>query len=259
MLARRAFITAALSAMALRPTQAASPLTIFAAASLKTALDELADPLRRATGTSIRMVYASSAALARQIEQGAPADLFWSADRDWMEWCTERNLIRSDTIHEFLGNRLVLIAPRDAPSDAITWTTESWDAALGKNRIATGETRSVPAGRYAREALQSLGLWDRFASRLAESDNVRAALLLTARGETPLGIVYASDAIAEPRVKIVATFPPQSHAPIVYPVALTRHAPHASGYAAINFFNTEPARGVFVRNGFSILRTQSPA
>ena len=259
MLARRAFIAAALSTLAPAPLHAAAPLTLFAAASLKTALDSLTEPLRAASGVPVRIVYASSAALARQIEQGAPADLFWSADREWMQWCIDRKLIKANSVVDLLGNRLVLIAPTAANPSTMTLNGWTLRDALGSSRIAIGETRSVPAGRYAKEALTSLGLWDAVAAHLAETDNVRAALLLTARGETPLGIVYASDALAEPRVKIVAEFPANSHKPIVYPLALTRDAATTPAMAVLDFLKSTEARAIFIRDGFSILTPQAPS
>ena len=258
MLARRAFIAAALSALS-PPLRAAAPLTVFAAASLKTALDALAEPMRHALSAPVRLVYASSAVLARQIEQGAPADLFWSADREWMEWCSARHLVRKETIIDLLGNQLVLIAPATAPLATLALQPTALKDALGDGRLAIGETRSVPAGRYAKEALATLGLWDGVATRLAETDNVRAALLLTARGETPLGIVYASDARAEPRVKIIATFPATSHKPIVYPLALTREASMPTATDALRFLQGPDARAIFMRDGFSVLTPQRPA
>lgn len=232
---------------------------MFAAASLKTALDALVAPMERSAGITLRCVYASSATLARQIDQGAPADLFWSADREWMEWCVGRNLVRKDTISDLLGNRLVMIAPEDATIAPFDLSRDALATALGNGRIATGETRSVPAGRYARDALAALDLWDFARGRLAETDNVRAALLLVARGEAPLGIVYASDAIAEPRVKIVAEFPASSHKPIVYPLAITSDANIETARAALDFFKTGEARATFERDGFSILASRAPA
>lgn len=234
------------------------PLTIFAAASLKTALDALIEPLKAATAHQARYVYAASSALARQIEQGAPADLLWSADREWMEWCLARNLIQRETVTDLLGNELVMIAPLDAPVTALNFTEADIITALAQGRLATSETRSVPAGRYAKEALQTLGLWNFLATRLAETDHVRAALLLVARGEAPLGIVYASDAKAEPRVKIVTTFPATSHKPIIYPLALTRDALIKESHLALTFFQSAPAQKIFKQNGFSIVTPHRP-
>ena len=259
LLSRRSFI-ASCAALCAGPVWAqARPLTIFAAASLKTSLDALMEPLTATLGTSARTVYAASSALARQIEQGAPADLLWSADREWMDWCAALDLVRRDTITDLLSNELVMIAPSPAPLTALNLTLTDLEAALGTGRLATGETRSVPAGRYAKEALQSLQLWDRLASRLAETDNVRAALLLVARGEAPLGIVYASDAQAEPRVKIVARIPAATHKPIIYPLALTQTAQDETARKALQFFQSQTARAIFIRDGFSLLTPTQPS
>lgn len=217
------------------------------------------DPLTAALASPARTVYAASSALARQIEQGAPADLFWSADREWMDWCATRDLVRRDTITDLLGNELVVIAPSHAPFTALDLSFNQFETALSGGRLATGETRSVPAGRYAKEALQSLQLWDRLASRLAETDNVRAALLLVARGETPLGIVYASDAQAEPRVKIIARIPATAHKPIIYPLAITTTAQSETALKALKFFQSGTARAIFIRDGFSVLTPTQPS
>ena len=259
MLNRRTFL-AALCASPLGPALAASrPVTIFAAISLKTALDQLAPELEKTAGITIRCVYASSAALARQIEQGAPADLFWSADREWMDWCIARNLMRTDTVQDLVGNQLVIVAPQESNLTTLELNQDAIAKALGSARVALGETRSVPAGRYAREALNSLNLWNVLATRLAETDNVRSALILTARGETPLGIVYKSDAQAEPRVKIVATFPETSHKPIVYPIGITREANLTSAQATIAGLKSTEAQTILRREGFSIVKSESPA
>lgn len=259
MITRRAALAGMGLTLAMPAAQAETAVTLFAAASLKTALDALVAPLRATHGIALRCVYAASSALARQIEQGAPADLFWSADHDWMEWCVARNLIRTDTQVDILGNTLVLIAPTTAALTTMPLTKEAIALARGAGRIATGETRSVPAGRYAKEALEHLRLWPDLAAHLAETDNVRAALLLTARGETPLGIVYASDAMAEPRVKIVATFPASSHKPIIYPLAMVRASRNTASTTVIRFMQTETARTLFATQGFSILSAPPPA
>lgn len=258
MLNRRSLL-AAMAAMLAEPTSAAGTVTIFAAASLKTSLDALLAPLQDATGLKARCVYAGSSALARQIEQGAPADLFWSADREWMDWCIERRLVRRETVVDLLSNRLVVIAPANAPFTQLDLTLPNFDRGLGTGRLALGETRAVPAGRYAKEALQSLGLWAPLSPRLAETDNVRAALLLVAREEAPLGIVYASDAMSEARVKIVADLSTSLHTPIVYPLAVTAHARQDLAATALAFFQTTTAGSIFVRDGFSLINPLQPA
>lgn len=258
MMTRRAIMAGLGLSFTASMVRAESAVTLFAAASLKTALDALVAPLRAEHGIALRCVYASSSALARQIDQGAPADLFWSADREWMDWCVTRNLVQKDTLVDLLGNTLVLIAPTQTRIDQLPLTREAITHARGTGRIATGETRSVPAGKYAKQALERLGLWSDVASHLAETDNVRAALLLTARSETPLGIVYASDAMAEPRVKIVATFPASSHQPIIYPLALTRDTRHPASLTTLRFMQSATARALFATQGFAILSSMPP-
>lgn len=229
----------------------AAPLTVFAAASLKESLDEAARAYRRETGTPVRVSYAASSALARQLAQGAPADVVLLADRDWMDHLGERGLLRGRTRHDLLGNALVLIAPRDARPARLSLAQPSTVlAALGDGRLALALTASVPAGRYARAALASHGLWALLRPRVVEAENVRAALLLVARGEARMGVVYRTDALAEPRVRVLATFPGRSHPPIVYPVAVvaaSRH-PHAEAFA--QWLRTPPARAIFRRHGF---------
>ena len=229
-----------------------APLTVFAAASLKESLDEAAAAYQHATGTPVRVSYAASSALARQIEQGAPAQVFASADLEWMDYLQKRNLIDVGSRHNLLGNRLVLVAPQASTAKVDLAKPGSIAAALGEGRLAIGQTASVPAGKYGRAALESLGQWDTVSSHLAESESVRAALMLVARGETPLGIVYASDAKAEPRVRVVATFPDTSHPPIVYPVAALRDAP-ASAREFVRWLSSPAARAIFERRGFDVL------
>jgi molybdate transport system substrate-binding protein len=227
-------------------------LTVFAAASLKESLDEAAAAYQQATGTPVRVSYAASSALARQIEQGAPAQVFASADLEWMDYLQQRDRIDASSRHNLLGNRLVLVAPQASAAKVDLAKAGSIAAALGEGRLAIGQTASVPAGKYGRAALESLGQWDGVSSRLAESESVRAALMLVARGETPLGIVYASDAKAEPRVRVVATFPAGSHPPIVYPVAALRDAP-APARDFVRWLSSPAARAIFERRGFDML------
>lgn len=236
------------------PARAAddNALTVFAAASLKESLDEVAAAYQQVTGTPVRVSYAASSALARQIEQGAPAQVFASADLEWMDYLQQRNLIDVGSRHNLLGNRLVLVAPQASTAKVDLAKPGSIAAALGEGRLAIGQTASVPAGKYGRAALESLGQWDTVSSHLAESESVRAALMLVARGETPLGIVYASDAKAEPRVRVVATFPDTSHPPIVYPVAALRDAP-ASAREFVRWLSSPAARAIFERRGFDVL------
>lgn len=230
----------------------AAPLTVFAAASLKESLDEAAAAYEQATGTPVRVSYAASSALARQIEQGAPAQVFASADLEWMDYLQQRDLIDTTSRHNLLGNRLVLVAPQASQANVDLAKPGSIASALGEGRLAIGQTATVPAGKYGRAALESLQQWNGVSARLAESESVRAALMLVARGETPLGVVYASDAKAEPRVRVVATFPAGSHPPIVYPVAALRGAP-ASAREFVRWLSSPAARAIFERRGFDVL------
>lgn len=228
-------------------------LTVFAAASMKNALDDVNAAYTKATGIKVASSYAASSALARQIEQGAPADVFVSADLKWMNYLAEKKAIKGDTRINLLGNKLVLIAPKDSKTGMVT-IGQGFDLAklAGDGRIATGDVKAVPAGLYAKAALEKLGAWQATEPKLATADNVRAALLLVSRGEAPLGIVYETDAKVEPGVKIVGTFPDNSHEPIIYPVAATATAkPDATSYLA--FLRTKTAKDIFEKYGFSFL------
>jgi molybdate transport system substrate-binding protein len=228
-------------------------ITVFAAASLKNALDEIDGLFTKQSGIKVVSSYAASSSLMKQIEQGAPADVFLSADIDWMDYGTNHNLIKSDTRENLLGNRLVLIAPKDSKIGNVTIAPGFDLAALvGSGHIATGDVRAVPAGLYAKAALEKLGVWSSVESRIAMAENVRAALVLVARGEASLGIVYETDAKIDPGVKIIGVFPEDSHPPITYPVAMTKNAkPYAAEYLA--FLITPEAKAVFERYGFRVL------
>ncbi|WP_295928161.1 molybdate ABC transporter substrate-binding protein [uncultured Xanthomonas sp.] len=243
-------------ATAIAPVSAQTPLTVFAAASLKESLDEAASAYQRASGTPVQVSYAASSTLARQVEQGAPADVFVSADQEWMDYLQQRKLIDPALRRDLLGNTLVLVAPAASKAQVDLRKPGALLAALGaQGRLAVGQTASVPAGKYARAALQALGQWDSVQPRLAESESVRSALMLVARGEAPLGIVYGSDAQAEPKVRVVAIFPADSHAPIVYPVAPLRASPQAKAAAEfVRWLGTPPAQAIFRRHGFSLAR-----
>lgn len=252
----RSFSALLLIAVSLAPTAARAQddagLTVFAAASLKEALDEAAAAYRKQTGVPVRVSYAASSALARQIEQGAPADVFFSADLEWMDYLQQRNRLDVATRRSLLGNRLVLIAPRASKAQVDLKRPATLLAALGDGRLAVGQTRTVPAGKYAKASLESLSLWNGVRPRLAESESVRAALMLVARGETPLGIVYASDAKAEPGVRVVATFPEDSHPPIVYPVAALRGARAAQATRFVQWLASPAADALFTKRGFTV-------
>ena len=252
----RSFSALLLIAVSLAPTAARAQddagLTVFAAASLKEALDEAAAAYRKQTGVPVRVSYAASSALARQIEQGAPADVFFSADLEWMDYLQQRNRLDVATRRSLLGNRLVLIAPRASKAQVDLRRPATLLAALGDGRLAVGQTRTVPAGKYAKASLESLSLWNGVRPRLAESESVRAALMLVARGETPLGIVYASDAKAEPDVRVVATFPEDSHPPIVYPVSALRGARAAQAARFVQWLASPAADALFTKRGFAV-------
>jgi molybdate transport system substrate-binding protein len=250
-----AFAAAAIGAAATpRPVSAQeNPLVVFAAASMKNALDDVDDAFTKKTGIKVVASYAASSALMKQIEQGAPADVFLSADVDWMDYGAKRDLIKNDTRLNLLDNKLVLIAPKDSKLGTVTIGPGFDLAALaGDGRIATGDVRAVPVGLYAKAALEKLGAWAAAEPKMAMAENVRAALVLVARGEAPLGIVYETDAKVDPGVKIVGVFPDNSHAPIIYPVAATKNAkPQAAQYLA--FLRTPDAKAFFERYGFVFL------
>ncbi|HET7888420.1 MAG TPA: molybdate ABC transporter substrate-binding protein [Bradyrhizobium sp.] len=228
-------------------------LTVFAAASMKNALDEVDAAYTARTGVKVTASYAASSVLAKQIDQGAPADVFLSADTDWMDYATRQNTIKAETRTNLLGNSIVLIAPKDSSIDKVA-IAAGFDLAqlAGSGRIATGDVTSVPVGKYAKAALQRLGAWDAAAPKFAMAESVRAALTLVARGEAVLGIVYATDAKVEPQVKIIGTFPADSHPPIIYPVAATISAgASAGGYLA--FLHSQAAKSIFEKYGFTFL------
>ena len=224
-------------------------VTVFAAASLKNALDAIADAFRKDTGKRVAISYAASSALARQIEQGAPADLFVSADLDWMDYLQARDLIKPESRRNVVGNRLALVAPANRP-DAVKLEPGALANALGDGRLAIGQVASVPAGKYGKAALEHLGLWGEVAGRLAESENVRAALTFVARGEAPLGIVYESDATVEPGVKVVARFPETSHPPIVYPASLIRTSARPDAARFLETLRMPASAAILAREGF---------
>lgn len=227
-------------------------LLVFAAASLQGSLDEAGAAWTRRSGQRVVISYAGSAQLARQIERGAPAHVFLSADQAWMDHLQQRGLIDAASRSDLLGNRLVLVAQaRDAATAASAH--EALPALLGSNgRLAVASVDAVPAGRYAKQALQSLGLWDAVAGRLAQGDDVRTALAFVARGEARLGIVYASDARVEPRVRVIAVLPPSAHAPIVYPVARIAGGAPARSAGFLAFLRSPEADCLFARAGFSL-------
>ena len=229
-------------------------LIIFAAASLKDALDEVNVAYQHENSQETATSYAASSTLAKQIEAAAPADVFISADLDWMDYLAKRNLIKPETRANLLGNRLVLIAPVNSPLNLAIGPNFSLAQALGNGRLAIADPNAVPAGRYGKAALQSLGVWSTIADRLAPAENVRAALALVARGETPLGIVYQTDAASDKDVKIVGIFPQDTHPPIIYPIAVVVSStnPAALGYLA--YLKSRAARPTFEKHGFTVFQ-----
>jgi molybdate transport system substrate-binding protein len=253
---RRSFLhliaTVAATAIAGTALAQTRPVLVFAAASLKTALDAIAAQWRTETGGRATISYAASSTLAKQIENGAPAELFISADGDWMDYLQQRKLIDPKTRIDLLGNSLVLIAPADSPARVTIAPGFPLVALIGDGHLAMADPGAVPAGRYAKAALDALGVWPALAGRIAAAENVRAALLLVARGEAPLGIVYQTDAAADPAVRIVGSFPPDSHPPIIYPMALTIAAgPDSPAFAA--YLRGSAARALFEAQGFTLL------
>ena len=239
-------------AIAPPPTQArTADVLIFAASSLQTAIDTLAPSIERATGVHVRVSYAASSTLARQLENGAPAELFISADLDWMNAAAAKGLIRNDSRMNLLGNTLVLIAPARHPVALKIAQGFALAERLGAERLAVANPDTVPAGKYAKQALTALGVWSAVAPKLAPTENVRAALMFVSRGETPLGIVYRTDAMADTGVIVVDAFPASSHAPIVYPAALTTGATPAAA-RVLAFLRSAEARAVFVQQGFLV-------
>jgi molybdate transport system substrate-binding protein len=228
-------------------------LTVFAAASMKNALDDVDAAYTAKTGVKIVASYAASSALAKQIEQGAPADVFLSADTDWMDYATTKKAINEPTRVNLLGNSIVLIAPKESGISNVT-IGQGFDLSklAGAGKIATGDVNAVPVGKYAKAALEKLGAWDAAAPKFAMAESVRAALTLVARQEAVLGIVYSTDAKVDPAVKIVGTFPADSHPPIIYPVAATATAKmEAASYLA--FLRSQAAKAIFEKYGFSFL------
>jgi molybdate transport system substrate-binding protein len=248
-------LLALLAGLALAGAAAAEPpaaLVVDGASSLTDALQRIGDQFTAATHIPVKFSFAASSALARQIEAGAPADVFFSADPDWMDYLEQRHLIRNGSRRNLLGNRLALVAPADSKLVLRIEPHFALRAALGQERLATGDPDVVPVGRYARAALTSLGAWDEVADRLVRAENVRSALMFVARGEVPLGIVYETDARVDPKVRIVDLFPTTTHPPIVYPAAMTSTAaPNAERF--MEFLRAPEARATFQKFGFTVL------
>ncbi len=229
------------------------PVVVFAAASLKNALDEALAAWGKETGKQARVSYAGSNVLAKQIEAGAPADLFFSADIAWMDYAEKAGTLRAGSRSDVLRNALVLAAPKDSSAKVEIGPGFDLAGALGGGRLAMANVEAVPAGKYGKAALEKLGAWNGVKDKVAQADNVRAALLLVSRGEAPLGIVYATDAVSDPAVKIVGTFPADSHPPIVYPLAVTKDSKNPDADALVGYFKSPAARPFFERQGFTVI------
>lgn len=245
------WIAALLVASLMATAAHAAPVTVFAAASLKNALDEVGAEYEK-TGGEARFSYAASSAIARQIEQGAPADVYVSADSDWMNYLAERKLIVAASRRDLLTNRLALIAPADSKVALKVGKGMPLAKALGSGRLAVAGP-DVPAGKYAKASLTALGAWDSVSGKLVQAENVRAALQFVARGETPLGIVYDTDAKVERKVRIVGLFPDGSHPKIVYPAAVVASSKNPDAAKFLAFMRTPKAAAVFRKYGFTVL------
>ncbi len=231
----------------------AQQLTVFAAASLTDAMKDVSVEWTRAGHQPLRLSFGSSSTLALQIEQGAPANLFASADQKWMDYLAGKQLIAPDTRKDLLGNELVLVVPADHPRQAIIAPGFDLLAMLGPNgRLATGDPAHVPVGIYAQQALKKLGLWETIAPRLARAADVRSALLLVERGEAPVGIVYATDAAVSKAVMVAGTIPANTHDPIAYPFALTKAGDTPAARALMTFLSGPQARAIFIKRGFKV-------
>jgi molybdate transport system substrate-binding protein len=228
----------------------AADLTVLAAASLQGPLDRLAAGFSAAGGPKVRISFAASSALARQVEAGAPADAFISADSAWMDYLDGRGLIAAGTRANLLANELVLVAPKDSPVKLRIAPGFPVAAALGGGRIALARPDSVPAGKYAKASFVALGVWPSIQDKVAGADNVRAALALVSRGEAPLGVVYRTDAMADPGVRVVDAFPPGTHPPVVYPAAVVKGGQEAAAKRFLDYLRSPAARAVWEQAGF---------
>ncbi len=232
--------------------QTRADITVYAAASLKEGLDELTGRFEKQGQGKVRVSYGASSALARQIEKGAPADLFISADLDWMDYLDQRKLIRPGSRVNLLSNRLALIAPADSKVVLAIAPKFPLAAALGDGRLAMADPDSVPAGKYGKAALEALGVWHEVAPKVARAENVRAALALVARGEAPFGIVYRTDTVAERKVRAIGEFSVKLHPPIVYPAALLADGRSKTTAALLDFLRSAEARAVWRKFGFVV-------
>src|SRR5262245_24877831 len=255
--AAMAGLAAAFMAFAMPSAEAQEKVTVFAAASLKDALDNVNAAWKADTGKEAAISYAASSALAKQIEQGAPADIFVSADLDWMKYLSDKQLTNKDTELRLLGNRIVLIAPKDSTAAATIAPNFDLAGLVGNGKLAMADVKAVPAGKYGKAALEKLGVWSSVESKVAQAENVRAALKLVATGEAALGIVYATDAVAEPGVKVIGTFPEDTHPAIVYPIALTAESKNPDAASFLKYVQSAKAKGLLEAQGFTFLAPPS--
>lgn len=245
-----AFLTLGVAGYALAE---APKVTVFAAASLTNALQDIGKTYQDTHKTEVVSSFASSSTLARQIEAGAPADIFISADQKWMDYAADKDTIKPETRIPLLENTLVVVAPKQSPqADIVINRDTDWQALLKGGRLAVGDPEHVPAGLYAKEALENLGAWSTLSSKLAPADNVRNALALVERDETPLGIVYGSDAVASKGVKVVGTFPADSHQKVEYPMAIIKGHDNPAVNGFYQYLQGPEAKKIFEQYGFSV-------
>lgn len=243
---------------ALDAAEQGQPVTVFAAASLTDAVTEVSAAFTQETGTAVKTSFAASSTLARQIEAGAPATVFFAADEAWMDYLQTRNLLAPGSRKDVLANQLVLVAPVDSTAKVRISSGPALLQALGRARVATGDPDSVPVGKYAKAALISLGAWEQVQERLVRAEDVRSALAFVARGEAPFGIVYLTDAKVEKRVKLLDVFPQDAYPPIRYPIAMTAGA-GAAGSRYIDFITGRRAAAIFQKHGFALIGTGESA
>jgi molybdate transport system substrate-binding protein len=239
---------------AMTPAAAADKIIVFAAASMKNALDNADAAYTAQSGKDVTVSYAASSALAKQIEGGAPADVFISADTDWMAYVGKKNLLKPDTQVNLLGNQIVLVAAKDKAKPVEIKAGMDLATLIGDGKLAMGQVDSVPAGKYGKAALEKLGLWSSVEGKVAGAESVRAALALVSRGEAPYGIVYQTDAASDPGVAVVGTFPEDSHPPIIYPIAITASSKNKDVDAYFDFLKSSKAEPFFEHEGFTILK-----
>ncbi|TDQ57172.1 molybdate transport system substrate-binding protein [Mesocricetibacter intestinalis] len=252
MLKFKKLITAIAAGAMLVSLSLQAKVTVFAAASMTNALQEVAAAYKKVNPEEeIVFSFASSSVLARQISEGAPADIFVSADQKWMNYLAEKQWIIADSRSDLVGNRLVMIAPKSSKITALDLTDEIWQRELKSSFLAVGDPEHVPAGIYAKSAFIYLNQWSALENKLARTDNVRKSLLLVEKGEAPLGVVYATDAAVSSNVKVVAVFPPESHAPVEYPVALVKAHDNAESRAFLNYMKSAAAKEIYAKFGFS--------